>query len=89
MTPMAATPGELWRKALLQGSVWKRALRLGLTAGLLQATINQGDAWARGAVSPTVVLKSVVSPLVGFLLVLVASAATCVENFRKGAGHGD
>jgi len=89
MITAVPTRGELWRKALLQGSVWKRALRLGLTAGLLQATINQGDAWARGAVSPSVVLKSVVSPLVGFLLVLIASAATCVENFRKEAGHGN
>jgi len=83
------TRGELLRKALLQGSVWKRALRLGLTAGLIQATLNQGDAWARGAVSPSVLLKSIVSPLVGFLLVLIASAATCVENFRKGSGHGN
>lgn len=89
MNAVTATRGELWRKALLQGSVWKRALRLGLTAGLIQATINQGDAWARGAVGPAVVVKSIVSPLVGFLLVLIASAATCVENFRKGSGHGN
>ena len=81
--------GELWRRALLQGSVWRRALRLGLAAGLIQATINQGDAWARGAVSLSVVVKSIVSPLVGFLLVLIASAATCVDNFRKGSDHGD
>jgi hypothetical protein len=89
MIAAVASRGELWRRALLQGSVWKRALKLGLTAGLIQATINQGDAWARGAVSSTVVVKSIVSPLVGFLLVLVASAATCVDNFRKGSGHGD
>jgi hypothetical protein len=89
MTAAVTTRGELWRKALSQGSVWKRALRLGLTAGLIQATINQGDAWARGAVSHSVVLKSIVSPLVGFLLVLIASAATCVENFRRGSGHGN
>ena len=89
MTATMASRGELWRRALLQGSVWKRALRLGLSAGLIQATINQGDAWARGAVGPAVVAKSIASPLVGFLLVLVASAATCVENFRKGSDHGD
>jgi hypothetical protein len=89
MNAAVATRGELWRKALLEGAVWKRALRLGLTAGLIQATINQGDAWVRGAVTPAVVAKSIASPLVGFLLVLVASAATCVDNDRKGSRDGN
>ena len=64
-------------------SVWLRAVRMGLTVGLLQAAINQGDVWARGAVTSSVVLKTIVSPLIGFTLVLFASAETVVDRLRK------
>jgi len=60
---------------------------MGLTAGLLQAAINQGEFWLRGELSSRVVLKSLVSPIVGFTLVLLSAAATCVDAFNKGPGH--
>jgi hypothetical protein len=78
------TRRSLWLRALGDGSVWRRALRIGLTVGLLQAAVNQGDFWARGEVTPSVVLKTIVSPLIGFTLVLVAAAATVVDRLRKG-----
>lgn len=71
---------ELWLQALRQRSVWLRALKFGFTAGLLQAAVNQGDFWWRGAVGPTVVVKTIVSPLIGFTLVLFTSAATWVQK---------
>jgi hypothetical protein len=74
----------LWLWALGQGSVWKRALKMGLTVGLLQAAINQGDFWWRGDVGPSVVIKTIVSPLLGFTLVLLSAAATRVEEHRGG-----
>ena len=70
----------LWRQAFAQRSVWLRALKLGLTVGLLQATINQGDRWLSHSIDKTVLVKSVVSPLIGFTLVLVSAAQTWVER---------
>jgi len=51
--------------AFRQRSVWLRAVKLGLTVGLLQATINQGDHWLRGEITRAVIIKSIVSPLIG------------------------
>ena len=71
---------ELWAQALRQRSVWLRALNLGLTAGLLQATINQGDHWLHRAVDSAVMAKSIASPIIGFTLVLFSAAQTWVER---------
>ena len=73
-------PRALWAQAFRQPSVWRRAVRLGLSVGLLQATINQGDHWLSGAVDRAVVIKSIVSPLIGFTLVLVSAAETWVHR---------
>lgn len=80
--PAVALPSRraLWRMAFQQRSVWLRALKLGLTVGLLQATINQGDHWLRGEITRAVIIKSIVSPLIGFTLVLVSAAETWVQR---------
>lgn len=78
MNPPASR--QLWAQAFRQPSVWRRAVRLGLSVGLLQATINQGDHWFSGEVDGTVLLKSIVSPLIGFTLVLVSAAETWVHR---------
>jgi hypothetical protein len=70
----------LWAQAFRQPSVWRRAVRLGLSVGLLQATINQGDHWLNGAVDRAVVIKSLISPLIGFTLVLFSAAETWVQR---------
>jgi len=70
----------LWALAFRQRSVWLRACKLGLSVGFLQATINQGDHWVRGEVDKTVLLKSIVSPLIGFTLVLFSAAETWVQR---------
>ena len=76
----AANRRELWRQALGQSSVWLRALKLGFTTGLLQGAVNQGDRWLGHTVDHVVVLKTIVSPLIGFTLVLFSAAATWVER---------
>jgi len=78
--PSHPLPEGLWRQAFRQQSVWLRAVKLGLTVGLLQAAINQGDHWVRGEVDKVVILKSIVSPLIGFTLVLFSAAQTWVQR---------
>ena len=70
----------LWLLALRQRSVWARAFKFGFSVGLLQAAVNQGDHWLQHAISPGVVVKTIVSPLIGFTLVLLTSAATWVQK---------
>ena len=70
----------LWTEAFRQRSVWLRALKLGFTTGLLQAAVNQGDRWLGHTVDHVVVVKTIVSPLIGFTLVLFSAAATWVER---------
>jgi hypothetical protein len=84
---LAALPADrssarrrLWRQALRQRSVWMRAVKLGLPVGLLQTAVNQGDHWLSGAVDRTTVLKSVISPTIGFTLVLASAAQTWVQR---------
>lgn len=75
-----ASRRALWAQAFRQRSVWLRAVRLGLSVGFLQAVVNQGDHWMNGSVDGTVLLKSIVSPLIGFALVLVSAAETWVHR---------
>ena len=70
----------LWQQAFRQRSVWLRAVKLGLSVGLLQATVNQGDHWMRGQVDRIVIFKSIASPLIGFTLVLFSAAETWVQR---------
>ena len=77
---LPANKRALWLLALRQRSVVLRALKFGFTAGLLQAAVNQGDLWLHHAASPVVVVKTIVSPLIGFTLVLFTSAATWVQK---------
>ncbi len=73
---------ELWREALSNRGVWRRACKLGLSVGLLQAIINQGDYWLSHAVSPSVAVKSLLTPLITFSVALVSAATTYVEKHR-------
>jgi hypothetical protein len=74
---------SLWLTAFRQRSVWRRAACLGLSIGVLQAVINQGDLWWRDAVNGVVVAKTIVSPLVTFGVALISAAATQVDKQKQ------
>jgi hypothetical protein len=66
---------------------WKRAVKLGLTVGLLQVAINQGEFWLRHAVDAAVVFKSVLTPLVTFTVALVAGMDAMREKEKGEDGR--
>ena len=82
------TRRELWVRALRDPSAWVRALRVGAPVGLLQAAIHQGDAWLRLAVDATVLLKTLVSPVLGFALVWAGAAGALVSRTGEGRANG-
>ena len=70
----------LWLAAARDSGVWWRAVKIGLPVGLLQVSINQGDVWLSHAVTPVVVLKTAVSPMIGVALAWFSAAATFVKE---------
>jgi hypothetical protein len=76
------TTSQLWWIAFQQRSVWSRGAKLGLSVGVLQAIINQGDVWMAQSETTGTVIKTVVSPLVTFSVALVSAAATYVEKLK-------
>jgi hypothetical protein len=74
---------RLYRQALRHPPVWRRAARLGLIVGILQASLNQGDHWLRHEITTGLVLKTLISPLLSFTIALVSAAGTHVENLRR------
>lgn len=69
-----------WRDALTDKDVWHRAGRLGLTVGLIQVAINQGDAWLGQRVSTLVLIKTILTPLVTFSVALFSAASVHMKN---------
>ena len=81
------TRRELWIRSLRDPATWGRAFRVGAPVGLLQAAIHQGDAWVRLAVDAAVVVKTIVSPLVGFALVWAGAAGALVSKGWEGRAN--
>ena len=73
---------NLWRIAFQQRSVWVRGAKLGLSVGVLQAILNQGDVWLAHNETMGTVVKTILSPLVTFSVALVSAAATYVEKLK-------
>jgi hypothetical protein len=69
-----------WICALRQWQVWRRAAMLGLSVGILQAALNQGDYWVTHTVNGTILAKTIISPLLTFGVALASSASTWVEK---------
>jgi hypothetical protein len=81
--PFARRHHSLWVEVLRQPKVWRRAILLGLPIGLLQAAINQGDFWWNHAVDASVLVKTILSPLVTFFVVLISSGAAHLEKNKE------
>ena len=87
-TPASLNLRPGWREAFLAGSVWSRALRIGLPVGLLQAVINQGDHWLAHEFTAGVLAKSVLSPALSLSIALTAAASTyCLTGGDKGGNN--
>ncbi len=82
---MSASPTTpiTFLRALLLPAVWRKAAPIGLAVGLLQMVINQGDHWLRHEVNSTIVIKSILSPLIGLSLAVVSAAASHQGKSKK------
>ena len=73
----------LYRRACLDGMVWRRAARIELTVGLIQVAVNQGDHWLHHEFSAGMIAKSILSPALSFSIAFVSAAGTHVENLQR------
>ena len=73
---------HFWWTAFRQRSVWARGAKLGLSVGVLQAIINQGDVWLAHSETAGTIAKTIISPLVTFAVALVSAAATYVDKLK-------
>ncbi len=67
--------------SLQQPSVWKCAAMPGLSIGLLQAAISHDDHWISHAVSSAVLIKTIISPLITFSVVLASAAGAWMNEY--------
>ncbi len=74
----------LWGEALMSWPVWRRSLIIGLSVGLIQIAVNQGDLWVRLQISSTLILKTLVTPMIATSVALLSSAGAHVELSRRG-----
>jgi hypothetical protein len=71
--------------ALACGEVWRRAAPIGLSVGLFQAALNQGDHWLHNEVTTGVVIKTILSPLITLSVALLSAAITHIRIQRLRA----
>lgn len=76
------TNSRFWWTAFRQRSVWARGAKLGLSVGVLQAILNQGDVWLARTETAGTIFKTILSPLVTFSVALVSAAATYVDKLK-------
>ncbi len=82
---MLAQPStwDLWKQALSHWGVWKRSLVIGLTVGCIQLIVNQGDHWLHGRIDVGVVVKTIITPIIGVAVALFSAAGAFVELRRQ------
>ena len=80
-----------WSTALTARQVWLRALGIGLPVGFLQICVNQGDLWLHGPITHTVIIKTIVTPLIAVAVCLVSAASAYrvphAESARSPNSH--
>jgi hypothetical protein len=72
-------------RALLLPAVWRKAAPIGLAVGLLQVAVNQGDHWLSHEITTTIIIKSIISPLIGLGLAVVSAAASHQGKSKKSS----
>jgi len=79
------SPRRIYWQACRQPAVWTRAAKLGLVVGLIQVSLNQGDHWLRGEVTTSLIIKSILSPLLSFGIAFASAAATHADHTSRTA----
>lgn len=69
-----------WLAALARKAVWRRACKLGVPVGILQAFINQGDYWLLNRSHEASMTKTIISFLVTFVAALGSSAEVHLDQ---------
>jgi hypothetical protein len=77
---MNTTTSPSFWSACRHPAVWTRAAKLGLVAGVIQISLNQGDHWLRGEITTGVIIKTILSPLLSFGIAFASAAATHAER---------
>ncbi len=80
--PGTGATRALWKQALMERGVWRRSLMIGLTVGVLQILVNQGDHWWRFQVDAVIVLKTLMTPLIAIGVALFSAAGSYVQVNR-------
>ena len=83
------TRTTLWVEALMRRDLWRRSLAIGAVVGLIQVTINQGDVWLRQAVDATVIVKTLMTPLVAVSVAIVSAAGAYVDRVQETVHESD
>lgn len=81
--PQQRSSWPLWSEALTSWSVWRRSLIIGLIVGSVQIAVNQGDLWVRLQITSTLILKTLVTPMIATSVALFSSAGAYVEINRR------
>ena len=74
MRPTSPARHLYWR-ACRERTVWRHSVKVGLTFGLIQAALNQGDHWIHHGINTGVIVKSILSPLLSFSVAFVGATA--------------
>jgi hypothetical protein len=78
----------LWRRAIASPAIWRRALVVALPVGVMQVAVNQGDVWVRhlfhgGQAGPSLLVKTLASPLITVTVAVVSAALEFVHRERE------
>ena len=79
----------LWKQALSERGVWRRSLVIGLTVGVIQILVNQGDHWWRLQIDAVIVLKTLMTPLIAIGVALFSAAGSFVQVNRERSLQSD
>jgi hypothetical protein len=75
MVELAKTPEPSWLELASRRDVVSRAFKVGTIVGVILIALNQGDLILAGAITSSVALKIVLTPLVPYLVSTYSSVA--------------
>lgn len=77
------TSPRTWRQVLAAPALWWRAARIAVPVGFIQVMINQGHHLLHGEFTAGVITRTVLTPMVAFLVAFISAAATARAGNQK------